>query len=99
MNDLTRITKHVYELLITIKSMEEEIRQIRENQEDMLIAQQAKLLEKQPERLLRASDVCKLLNVDRKTVTNWKNKGLLVPEIIGGVEFFRESEVLKFKRT
>ena len=99
MKDLTRITKYVYDLLLAIKSMEERLLQIKETQEEMLIAQQAQQTEKNPDRLIRASEVCKLLNIDRKTVTNWTNKGLLEPIDIAGIDFYWQSEVLKFKRS
>lgn len=45
--------------------------------------------------LLTPLEVCKMLKVHRMTLQAWKNKGYLVPAMVGGRCFYKKSTVLK----
>ena len=99
MNTDRRIQKYIYELLLTIKTIQAVLCEINLSHKEILKTQKQLQPATQPDRLLKAAEAGKLINVDAKTIRSWGKKGMLTVKDIGGVDFFLESEVMKFKKT
>lgn len=48
-----------------------------------------------PERLLSATETCKLFSISRTTLHSWTIKGLLPKQSISGRVYYKHSEVLQ----
>jgi len=58
------------------------------------VVQQADLLDSMPDRL-RSRDLKKLFKISSVTIWKWSKKGLLIPQVINGRNYFAKEEVLK----
>ena len=54
---------------------------------------EATLRKEQAEVYLTATDVCKILNIHRMTLQGWKNRGYLVPAMVGGRCLYKRSVI------
>ena len=55
----------------------------------------AKEAEARQEKLLTAKEVAEFFDISTKTVTRWRDRGLLTPVFVGGLIKYRKSECLQ----
>ena len=96
MGEILRLTRKINNANDLLDEIRKILGMIYNLQAQILDVQKEASAEPKTEKMLRPKELAAFLNVDAKTIWNWKKNGTLVPLKIGSREFYRQSAILAF---